>query len=437
MRTAADRTRCRSIVCLSAALLLICTQAGSAQGTRPFSMSVGTVHVVAGAADAHLYKNSSPDHPLISAAADSDVITIFPEHLGVPFYSFTLGVPPPPDDPWTREMTALAAEARATGKPIMLQLTYARVNLVSLATNNNGTLKVSSGWAPGCVNLAGAGYKWTGKAFQKYAVWMTKLFKPKYVVTMVEPNLYYANCGRNTKSWTFIKKVANNTYNLVKRVKPNPIAFPSFNLEAIYNQQTDGFDETHYAAIADLSRDLMGIATFPWFPRNPYLLPVDYLTRIRDRHPTEKRIAITETAWNSQTINLFSKPTNTCSQYIYSDESFQADYLNFAIYSAFAGDFEMLTWWSHRDMIEGTVLPTCYPPATPPSFSECNGDFWCIGVSFDRAFPPLFTSPEFGELIFKAFGSLGLRNYDGTPKAILDNIWKRYLAMPIGPLPAS
>jgi hypothetical protein len=188
----------------------------------------------------------------------------------------------------------------------------------------------------------------------------------------------------------------------------------------------------HWAAMAGLSRDRLGISSFPWYPGNPYALPLDYFTRINDRYPSEPRVVITETAWNSETISYLSQLTKTCTDFLYSEPSFQSAYLNFLIYSAYAGNFDMITWWSDRDMIEGTLMSTCQPAAPPPDFTECNGDFWCIGINYSRANPVPWPLPN-GELIYKAFGSLGLRYYDGTPKPELFDTWEHFLTLPVSP----
>jgi hypothetical protein len=137
-------------LCWFILLVMAVASPALAQESRPFLMTAGGIQVVAGEHGAHLYRNSSPQFPLSALAADVDVVSIFPEHLGVPFRHFRWGVAPPPTDPWTKEVTALAAEAKATGKPILLQLTFVRVNLIALATNNFGVLKVESGWAESC-----------------------------------------------------------------------------------------------------------------------------------------------------------------------------------------------------------------------------------------------------------------------------------------------
>jgi hypothetical protein len=327
-------------------------------------------------------------------------------------------------------MTAMARDAKASGKPLMVQLALARVAIVPLAVNNNGTLQLLSGWAPPCADFTTAQFAAVGSAYLNYAAWMARTFSPKYLVTMIEPNLFYDNCGGDTPSWRALVNITQATYDVVKRVDPAIVAFPTFNLEAVYGHAVDGFNQAHYDALAPMKRDRLGLATYPWFPGNPYALPLDYLTRIRDRQPTEPRIVIAETGWNSDSISLYYGAFGMCVNTLYSDASFQSAYMRLLIYSAYVGNFDMITWWSDRDMVKSGILNTCFPPATPPFFLECNGDQWCIALNFDRAFPPPYTSPEFGELVFKAFGSMGLRTFSGAPKLGQLDLWNRYLALP-------
>jgi hypothetical protein len=431
MRT--DRTGIASHRVLSSFLLIATVVAGPgiAQETRPFLMASTGIQVVPAGHGVQVIQNSSPSFPFSALATDVDVISIFPEYLGIPYFEFFFWHTPPATHPWTVQMTAMATEAKATGKPIFLQLAFTRANVVPLATDNAGVLKVSN-WAIGCPNLTDWLYAAAGKAYLNYVAWMVKLFEPAYVVTMAEPNLYYGVCGKDTPSFRALLDITQQAYDIVKGVNPEIIAFPSFNLETLYGQSVNGFDQAQYDTLAGLKRDRLGLLTFPWFPGNPYALPIDYLTRVRDRNPSEPRIVITEAGWNSETVAVYFGLFNMCVDILYSDVTFQTDFLNFLIYSGYVGNFDLITWWSNRDMIAPNVLSKCYPPATPPDFLQCAGDFWCMAVNFNRAFPPPFTLAEFGEVAFKAFGAMGLRHYDGTPKGGLD-VWNRYRALPRAP----
>lgn len=138
---------------------------------------------------------------------------------------------------------------------------------------------------------------------------------------------------------------------------------------------------------------------------------------------------ITETGWNSASIAILFN-SSCYSSLIYSDPSFESAYLNFLIYSGYLGSFEMISWWSDRDLISSSVLNNCPPQATPPNFSECKGDQWCMAVNTARTQTPPGWSPAFAELAFKAFGSMGLRNYDGTAKSEDMTLWNRFLKLP-------
>jgi hypothetical protein len=171
-----------------------------------------------------------------------------------------------------------------------------------------------------------------------------------------------------------------------------------------------------------------GLQLTPGVFANPYQLPVDYLQRIRDRNPSEPKIVITETGWISDSIALFA---DRCySTFLYSTPSFESAYLNFLLQSAYTGSFDAITWWSDRDLIEGSVMGTCYGNATPPAYPECNGDVWCTAVNQTRANPLPGQTSAFAELTFKAFGTMGIRAYDGTPKAGLSDTWQRFLSLP-------
>jgi len=421
--------RVSRLVALPVAFAILFVTAAQAQQTRPFLMSSTAIQTVQ--TPGQIYQNYSAGFPFSALAADVDVITVFPEYLGIPLASFAGGTAPPPTDPWTVQMLTMAHDARATGKPLMVQIALSRVNVVPMAINNFGTLQLVSNWAPGCLDFTNPLYAGLSAAYVNYATWIAGVFAPKYLVTMVEPNLYYASCGGNTASWKAFAAIGDAVYDAVKHVDASIVAFPSYNLEALYSQNLTGYDAAQYTnAVAAMKHDRLGFATFPWGLGNPYQLPLDYFTRVRDKNPSEPRIVIAETGWNSTTIRLYWALFNTCSDFLYNDPSFESAFMSFLIYSAYVGNFDVITWWSDRDLIDSKVLGTCYPPATPPFFTQCNGDFWCIGVNFDRAYPPPWTPPEFGELVYKAFGAMGLRNYDGSPKTGQLDLWKKYLALP-------
>jgi hypothetical protein len=290
------------------------------------------------------------------------------------------------------------------------------------------------------MDLTQSQYSSVGTAYTNYAVWMARTFSPQYLVIMVENNLYHIHCGGDTPSWQALVNIERRAYDAVKGQFPSMIVFPSFKLEDLYGQSLTGFDQAEYNALANLKRDRLGLATYPAGVRFagvfiiPYQLPIDYLTRVRDLHPSEPPVVITETGWNSTGIALLFD--STCyPNFIYSDPGFELQYSLFLIYSSYVGNFELITWWSDRDLISSSVMNMCPPQATPPSYPECNGDMWCIAINKARKSAFAGWSPSFAELAFKAFGSMGLRNYDGSPKPLQLDLWNIFLSRPSSALP--
>ena len=199
-----------------------------------------------------LYQNTSPAFPYNTLASDVDAIAIFPEYLGIPLDSFAQSTNPSPTDPWTVQMTALANAAISTGKPLLLEIVVTRDIPVGKAINNNGVLQLQTNWAPVCMDFTSSQFSSVGTAYVNYAAWMAKTFSPRYLVIMIENNLYYVHCGGDTPSWQALVSVEQNAYNAVKKQFPSMIVFPSFKLEDLYDQTLTGFDSAEYAAMGNL-----------------------------------------------------------------------------------------------------------------------------------------------------------------------------------------
>jgi hypothetical protein len=117
-----------------------------------------------------------------------------------------------------------------------------------------------------------------------------------------------------------------------------------------------------------------------------------------------------------------------------SDAAQQADYLNYVLTAAQAGGIELVTWWSNRDLLPAEVMERCYPRAAFPSFEECSGDLWCATLNVFRMVDP--KRPATGDVIYKGFGTMGIRDYAGNPKPITTERWQRALQLPRVPAPA-
>jgi hypothetical protein len=66
---------------------------------RPFAMSSSALQTIPG--QASQYQNGSSSFSLNTLASDVDLISVFPEYMGIPFPEFENSPTPDPNDPWT------------------------------------------------------------------------------------------------------------------------------------------------------------------------------------------------------------------------------------------------------------------------------------------------------------------------------------------------
>jgi hypothetical protein len=436
-RTTAGFTSYRQAVAFFCALALLCCAATlQAQTTRPFKMATTAVQMLP--LTHPPYRNSHPGFPFSEVAADTDMITLWPEYIGIPFDIFALGPTIDPNHAWAQAMTQMAADANAPGKELLLELGFVRTGVVSWASDVNGELIVQDGWAGVCYDFTTPQGQLVGDAFVNYAVWMAQTFQPAYLVNFIEANLYYHDCGGPSASWDALVSIQNRAYDAVKALYPDLPVFPSIKIESLYGQELDGFIEEEYQAVTALKRDLFGISIYPFGvpipgePRlaNPYDLPLDYLVRVMLRHPEEK-LAIAETGWNVSPISIGD--TDFCIQnFPYSEESWVRDYMGFVFASAHFGQFEFVNWWSMRDSMSAAAQDTCYVRDSIP-YLACEGDPWCTVMNFVKDYTFENGTPLFSELVQKAFGSFGLRTYSGAERPMLMPRWRQELALPLQP----
>ncbi len=411
-------------------LLFTLMSASNSFAARPFEMAATAVQLIPLSDEP--YRNGTVDNPLSSLAPDVDVITLYPEHLGIPFDEFAAGSNISSTHPWTVKMLQLAADAAATGKPLMVELGFIRSGLVDRAEDNNGELQIIPNWAPVCYDFTQPGALELGDAYVNYATWMANTFAPKYMVNFIEANLYYSDCGGDTASWNALVAIQNAAHDAIKAAQPQTRVFPSIYLEALYDKQLDGWNSDHFDAITQLSRDLIGISSYPFGLTNadgslvtPYDLPPDYIVRIKLRHP-EESLAVAETGWNSSNINI-GDPDFCLYDFPYSQESWVRDYMQFVFASAHFGEFEIVNWFAMADPVGVGVLDTCYVRSSDP-YLECEGDPWCTVMNYMKDNTWQGGSELFSELLIKVFGGLGMKYYDGTEKPLVIEAWRNELA---------
>jgi len=420
-------------------LMVLAAPALEAQTSRPFKMATTAVQMVP--LTNPPYKNSHPGFPFSEVAADTDMITFWAEYIGIPFVEFAQTSAIDPAHPWAVFMTDKATAINAEGKEVLLQLGFVRTAIVSWASQYNGEVAIQDEWSGVCYDFASPSGQAIGDAYVNYAIWMAQTFEPAYLVNFIEANLYYHECGGATPSWDALVTIQHRAYDAVKALYPDMPVFPSIKIETLYGQELDGFDEEEYQAMTALKRDRFGMSVYPFgvpIPgesrlATPYDLPLDYLVRVSQLHPEEKPLVITETGWNSSPIRIGDEEL-CIENFPYSEEAWVRDYMGLVFASAHFGEFEFVNWWSMRDSMSATAQNTCYMRDSAP-FAACAGDPWCTIINFVKDHTAAGGAQLFGELVQKAFGSFGMRTYDGVERPALMQRWRDERALPLVPPP--
>jgi hypothetical protein len=440
------RTRKRAIAVASSALALVAVTARAQvpprrlspppnlhvvdTTPRPFLLSAGAIQNWPGE-EPFSQLTHPPDYTFADLAKDVDVPALFVEHYGLPWDEFADDADPPATHNWTRTMTRLAQAARATGKPLSLQMVLSRDKAAGKAVSRaDGRIEVISDWSGAC--YAFKDHPDAARAYVNYVAWMVRTFQPKYVNVAVEIDKAYRACGAGPV-WDGIVNVERRAYDAAKAAKADVVAYVSVNAEDLYSESLTGFDQALYGALSNLKRDRFGLSTYPSGTKRangvratPVDLPDDYFTRARRINPKEAPIVIAETGWNSRDLKL--GPPAACVTVAASSETMQDAYLQALLRAADAQDIELVTWWSQRDILPTQVMDTCYPEAPPPGFDGCGGDLWCLGINIYRRIAP--SNPSFGDVVFKGFGSMGLYDRGGKARAARQR-WRAALERPL------
>lgn len=420
-----NKARKFTLILMMILISIIYLPLASGNSSRPFQMVSTAVQMIPLSAEP--FRNGTTDFPISSQAPEVDVVTICPEYLGIPYDVFANSPYISENHPWTIKMRQLITAANADWRPLMLELGLVRTGMFPRALDNNSQLSIDDSWAPVCYDFSQAEAVAVGDAFVNYAQWMAANFKPTYLVNFIEANLYYAHCGGDTPAWKALVSIQQRAYYAIKQVMPDIQVFPSFHLETLYNYQPDGWDENQYQAIAQMDRNRFGFSAYPFGIKQsdghlitPYDLPADYLVRPLLRHPPEQ-LAISETGWNTVSIAI-GDTSNCINDFPYSEERFAADYLSFVLDGAPYGKFDVVNWWSFRDEIPAQVLSTCYV-RTNLLFAACNDEPWCMVINYMKDVTYQQSSELFSELVFKAFGAMGLKDdTTGQPKTPADEL---------------
>jgi hypothetical protein len=255
---------------------------------------------------------------------------------------------------------------------------------------------------------------------------MIDTFAPRYLNVAIEVNLFFEKCPTAAAG---VIDVANATYDAAKAKSASLVVFPSFQIDHLY-----GYDKTScpnladratcegtlYAQIAPMKRDRFAMSSYPsvGVVTSPADLPADWFSRGAARG--KERAIVAETGWDSTAL-VAKMRDGTCYKAFDYSEADTAGYLGRVLDAAASMPMDLVNWWSDRDLIVQQVMADC-----PCTFDAT----WCSVVDQFRG-PPTDGGTDtqfFGEVVLKAFGTMGLRTYDGTPKSSVYARWQQALA---------
>ena len=358
-------------------------------------------------------------------ATDTDVVSVHQDFFGVPWNTFAADAPPPAQ--WKATMDGLASEY--AGRRIFLSLQLAggtnRTYLADLAAvGTDGAFHVTGNWSAQCYDFATATDGSSMRlAFSRYVTWMVGEFDPEWINVGAEMNMFGAQCAT---AWPGIVDTERAAYDAAKAAKPSVIAFPSLQNDVLLGRQMcpsgdrAACYEANFAALANLKRDRFAISTYPmgdpvW--TKPSDVDADYATRAADR--AGEKLVFAETGWDS--AKLAGTRNGVCTTIGTYDEDEESAWLTRVLADADSHGSDLVTWWSNRDFLPASVSVSCTYDST-----------WQPVVDVFRALGGSDPNAQFlGEIQLKFFGTMGIRNFDGTPKGAPYRTWKAAQARPL------
>lgn len=372
-------------------------------------------------------------------ATDVDIVEIHQEFYGVPWDAFAAHQAPPAE--WDALMKSLAKNAQSMNKPVFLSISMlngGRSTLAAKTTVNGSNVGSTDDWAASCYDFATAADGATMKAaYLAYVDYMIDTFAPGYLNLAIEVNLFFEKCPAAAAG---LIDVANAAYDEAHAKKASIIAFPSFQIDHLYGYSNtcpaadadggtpadrDACFAANFAQIEPMKRDRFAMSSYPQLSvvKKAADMPADWFSRGAKKKNEIPLIA--ETGWNSSSL-VAELSNGTCDTVIDDTESEEQAYLDFVLGSADTAHIDLVNWWSNRDLVVSTFMTDC-----PCTFDTT----WCSVLQAFRgpdAGPDAGETAFFGEIVAKAFGTMGLRSYDGTQKPSVYARWQSALARPLG-----
>lgn len=383
----------------------------------PERMQLGATPVQADVTDNLFY--GFRDMPL---GDDVDVVSLHFDFYGIPWDQFADDASLPAA--WVSRIDEVAQLVDAWQRPVFLSLTPLdgqRDRPAATARDSGGNL-ITEGSDQQCFNFAthadGERYR---RAFVRYSRWMADRFDPAAVVLGIEVNVFDVRC-RNVDSgaWDALVSVLNEARRAIRSAHPGAPVAPSIQVDDVIdvreNGECFGSDGSecitkNLARIAALEADFFGASTYPHLiePGGVTIDAKQYLARVFEQTGAE-HFVIAETGYNSRPMKAqVIDPPAPCTEIAAYDDQRQRAHLAAMLSLAESWPVDYLVWWSDRDVYPRDAYDSCPCQAAQAGYCDVLSTFR------SQLGPPAYV----GELLFKAFGAMGLREYDGTPKPIL------------------
>ena len=297
-------------------------------------------------------------------------------------------------------------------------------------------------------------------AHLKYVYTMVTLLKPRFLCHAPEVNMYASSCS--AAQWKAVVEFANDVYNVAKEANSSVTVFPSFQASFLRGEEGTAQNcrgrpvapclASSKAQIEPLQRDLFALSMYPSFMGSP--LNGSYANgqgnfTVGDRLSSNfdgllegiltslprvgESIAIAETGAiaTNVTVQLDQGSNHGCITFLQSDAQLAAGWLQYlaalpARVTGGAGNmgWKLLTWWSDADWLPGSVEAACYK--TMCGFPHGHAPYCQILTEFRELYKAQGGEQNEwqGEMTVKTFGTMGLREYDLSPRAELFRVWR-------------
>ncbi len=332
---------------------------------------------------------------------DSNLLALHIGWFPIPWAEFAAGTDPPPA--WLAEMDAISALRDRLGLPVYLALNPLNGDRDSLEVQATGTTVLSARPFGGrCEPIASRPDYATVvlPAYLAYVEYMVERFRPRFLATSVEVNVYAINCPA---AWADMKALVNDVYLDQKSRHPELPVFQTFQIEGLWGGDAgvpasrDSLAR-NMTSIADLRSDIFAMSTYPiaTYVAHNRALPDDYLTVFSTLQLAP--LAISETGYSSSTVWAIDS-SGSCTPLLPSSVGDQRWWVDRVIADADRLNMPFVTWWANEDPI----------PA-----AELTGGCGCTDTTVWCNFLQMLDAGAQSGLRF--FSPMGLREFDGTPR---------------------